>query len=230
MIRLPGRTIRRLFGSAVVFASLVGFVVLAKAMDFSRFDAAWADASIHNQGARGVLLYMGLAAVASALAMPRQLLSFLGGYAFGAGYGALWATAGTTLGCGLGFFYSRFVGRSFVTRLFARRVQRLNSFLTRSPFSMVLIIRLLPVGNNAVTNLLGGLTAIPAPSFIAGSCVGYIPQNLIFSILGSGMLVESSWRIIFSLVLFIFSTALGYMLYRRHRVEQVLAASPHRDQ
>lgn len=207
---------------SVLFLSFAGIIVLLQILDFSSFDSQWVDEHIRSRGASGILLYIGLTAVASALAFPRQILSFLGGYAFGAEFGALWATIGTTAGCALGFTYARLMGRAFIMRFFKRRMTKLNAFLKRSPFSMTVVIRSLPVGNNAVTNLLGGLSSIPAFSFIAGSFVGYIPQNLIFSILGSGMHVEPFWRITLSATLFVLSSVFGYLLYRRHKIAQAL--------
>lgn len=207
---------------SVLFLSFAGIIVLFQIFDFNSFDSQWVDDHIRSRGTSGILLYIGLTAIASALAFPRQALSFLGGYAFGAEFGTLWATIGTTAGCALGFTYARLIGRAFIMRFFERRMAKLNTFLKRSPFSMTVVIRSLPVGNNAVTNLLGGLSSIPAFGFLSGSFVGYIPQNLIFSILGSGMHVETFWRIALSATLFVLSSAFGYLLYRRHKIAQAL--------
>jgi uncharacterized membrane protein YdjX (TVP38/TMEM64 family) len=220
---LPSRsTCKLLLKGGALFISLAGIILFAQLFDLSSFDARWVDAHIRNRGAAGIFLFITITALFSALGFPRQALSFLGGYAFGAEWGVLWATLGTTAGCALGFGYARVLGRSFCMRFFERRMRKLNAFLARSPFTMTLVIRCLPVGSNAITSLLGGLSAIPPLSFIAGSFVGYIPQNLIFAILGSGMRVEPFWRIVLSAVLFTLSSALGYMLYRRHRVAQTL--------
>ncbi len=220
---VPARAVAKLaLKGGVLFLTLAGLILLVQALDITHLDAAWIDGHIRGQGRSGVALFVALTAVASALGVPRQGISFLGGYAFGAEWGVLWSTLGTGTGCALGFTYARLLGRSFVMRLFGRRLAKLNAFLSRAPFTMTLVVRCLPVGNNAVTNLLGGLSSIPAFSFITGSCVGYIPQNLIFAILGSGMRVEPFWRIALSAVLFVLSSILGYLLYRRHRVAHIL--------
>ncbi len=217
-----GRTFRALCKGGILFLTLAGLILLADALNLPHLDSQWVDSHIRQQGAAGIAVYVGAAALASAVGVPRQALSFLGGYAFGAALGALFATFATTLGCAGGFFYARLLGRSFVTRLFGRRMQKLNAFLARAPFSMTLVVRCLPVGNNAMTTALAGISSIPALAFIAGSCVGYIPQNLIFAVLGSGMRVDPLWRILLSAMLFVLSTALGYGLYRRHRIAQTL--------
>jgi len=227
MTRHPLGAVKLLFKGAAVFLTLAGIILLANLLDIAHMDAEWFDANIRRHGSWGILLYIALAAIGSACGIPRQALSFLGGYGFGAIYGTVWVTLGTTAGCALGFFYARIIGRSVITRLFAKRIARLNAFLSRSPFTMTLVIRSLPVGNNALTNLLGGLSSIPPTRFVAGSCIGYIPQNLIFAILGSGMRVDPFWRTAISAVLFAASSLVGYMLYRRHKIAQALHEEEH---
>ncbi len=216
------RTLRALAKGVFLFLTLAGLILLADALDLPHMDARWVDAHIRQQGIAGIIVYIGAGALASAAGVPRQAVSFLGGYAFGAVMGTFLATLSTTLGCAGGFFYARLLGRSSITRLFGRRMEKLNAFLSRAPFTMTLIVRCLPVGNNAVTTALAGVSSIPAAAFIAGSCVGYIPQNLIFAVLGSGMRVDPFWRVALSAVLFALSTALGYSLYRRHRIALTL--------
>jgi uncharacterized membrane protein YdjX (TVP38/TMEM64 family) len=67
-----------------------------------------------------------------------------------------------------------------------RRLQRFDDLLGQHGFMVVLLIRLCPVGNNFLTNYLAGVTAIPLRTFLAASFIGYLPQSLIFALLGSG--------------------------------------------
>ena len=53
-------------------------------------------------------------------------------------------------------------------------------------------------------------------AFFLGSCLGYIPQNLLFAMIGSGMRVDEGWRIGLSALLFAASCALGWWLYKRY--------------
>ena len=84
---------------------------------------------------------------------------------------------------------------------------------------MTFIIRSLPVGNNLMTNILAGVSRIPALPFFAGSCLGYIAQNFIFALLGSGVRVEPFWRTAISAGLFVVASLLGLWLYRRYKVD-----------
>ena len=51
----------------------------------------------------------------------------------------------------LAFFYARIVGRPLVSARLGARVRRIEDFLAANPFSMTLLIRLLPAGNNFAT-------------------------------------------------------------------------------
>ena len=87
---------------------------------------------------------------------------------------------------------------------------------------MTLLIRLLPLGSNLVTNLVAGVSSVRATAFITGSMVGYVPQTIIFALLGSGISLEPELRITLSAVLFVLSGALGYYLYRRYKQDRKL--------
>lgn len=210
----------RLVKGAALFAAPAAILLLLRAVEpgaeaYSRF----VDEHIRARGLMGVALYVGLTGLLSCVGVPRQLLSLAGGYAFGAFWGTVWATAGVTAGCALSFSYARFLGQSFVQRRFGRRIDKLENFLARAPLVMTFIIRSLPVGNNLVTNILAGVTRIPALPFLAGSCLGYIAQNFIFALLGSGVRVDPFWRTALSAGLFAVASLLGLCLYRRFRAD-----------
>jgi len=120
----------------------------------------WVDREVRDRGLSGELLFLAVGGIAPAVAVPRHLVSFLGGYAFGVGFGTLLALLATELGCLLTFFYARLVGRPLVAQRFGARVQRIDDFLSANPLSMTLLIRLLPVGNNFATSLAAGVARV----------------------------------------------------------------------
>ena len=148
---------------------------------------AWIDEKVRGKGALGELLFVAVGGLVTALMVPRHIVSFLGGYAFGAGLGTALALAATEIGCVLVFFYGRYVGRPLVSERLRARVRRIEDFLASNPFSMTLLIRLLPVGNNFATCLAGGVSRVPAQPFLLGSLVGYVPQTFVFALAGSGI-------------------------------------------
>ncbi|MCC8193536.1 MAG: VTT domain-containing protein [Deltaproteobacteria bacterium] len=217
---------KRAAGKTVVVFLLLSALVVA-VQYLPGFDEHALALHIRDQGARGVFLFIAIAAVGSALGVPRQALSFAGGYAFGAAWGVLFATAGTTLGCAGSFFLARRFGKPYLPKRLARRMEILDAFIAEAPFSMTLTVRLMPFGSNALTNVLAGMSSIPAAGFIAGSCVGYVPQNLIFSLLGSGMRVDPFWRVLVAAVLFASALLVGIYLFRRHRALATIAEKKH---
>lgn len=177
----------------------------------------WIDAEVRGKGAAGELLFVAVGGVATALALPRQIVSFLGGYAFGLGFGAALALAATELGCAIAFYYARLVGRPLIARRLGARVRRIEDFLSANPFSMTLLIRLLPVGSNLATSLAAGVARVPAGPFLLGSLLGYLPQTVVFALAGSGVELEGGLRFALAAVFFVVSSAIGIWLYRRYR-------------
>ena len=129
-----------------------------------------------------VVVGVGLAS----LGFPRIILATVGGAMFGVALGTLWSTMAAALAIMAPFLYSRHLGRELVARRMGRRLQRFDDLLGQHGFMVVLLIRLCPVGNNFLTNYLAGVTAIPLGTFLAASFIGYLPQSLIFALLGSG--------------------------------------------
>lgn len=190
----------------------------------SGLNERWIDAQIRGHGVSGALLFIGMGGVFGALGLPRQVLAFLGGYGFGLGWGTLVAACAALAGCVLDFVVARLVLRRHVGARLGRKVERFDRFVAHHPFSMTLLIRLLPAGSNLITNLVAGVSRIPARWFFFGSFVGYLPQTLIFALIGSGVQVDSSVKFALAAGLFVVSGALGAYLYRRYRAASIAAA------
>jgi uncharacterized membrane protein YdjX (TVP38/TMEM64 family) len=200
-----------LMGSLVV----IGWALHASGL-IQHLDQNWVDHEIRGQGGRGWVIYGGLGALAMAAGLPRQAVCILGGYAFGLGEGLVLALGASLLGCLVCFLYARLFGRELVRHRFERRLSKLDDFLRGHPMVMTMLVRFLP-GNNLITNLLAGVSSVPLLPFLAGSLVGYLPQTIIFVLLGSGIHVQPFWRTAVSIVLYLASTLLGVYLYRRLR-------------
>ena len=62
-----------------------------------------------------------------------------------------------------------------------------------------------------------GIANIKFIPYVSGTCVGFIPQMLIFSLLGAGVKEGEQQQIILSLCLFIVALIFGYWLYRKEK-------------
>lgn len=207
---------RHILHGLLFLASLVGLFFLLRWVGLD-LDQGWIDREVRGRGLTGELVFIGAGALAMAVGLPRQVIAFLGGYAFGALLGTALALLSAVLGCALSFHYARLLGRALVEGRFPDKVRRLDEFLGRHPFNMALLIRLLPVGHNLSTNLIAGVSSVRALPFIAGSALGYLPQTLVFALAGSGVHLDPVWRIGSAVFLFLISAILGVWLYRRFR-------------
>jgi len=183
---------------------------------------AWIDARVRGHGFNGALLFLLMGAVFTAIGLPRQIIAFLGGYAFNLVLGTLLGTLAALLGCMLSFAYARFFGKGLLRARLGERAGRFDRFIHDHPFSMTMLIRLLPVGSNLLTNLAAGISSIRAVHFFAGSLLGYLPQSLVFALVGSGVHIAPMLKITLAIVLFLVSMALGVYLYRRRRGAETL--------
>ena len=209
------KTILRGIGLIILLATL-GFAVQNGGLG-GIFNQDWVDDNVRGAGVKGNFVFLLGAGLLIAVGLPRQIVSFLGGYAFGLLPGTGLALAATGLGCIISFTFARFMGREFIAARFPDRLKKADGFLKHNTFAMALLIRLLPLGSNLVTNLVAGVSSAGASGFFAGSVLGYIPQTVIFALLGSGINLDPALRITSSVFLFVLSTALGLYLYRSYR-------------
>lgn len=209
----------------VMVAGLGCAVYLARSMGVGDMlkNTQWFNEHILGHGPLSFLIFLVVGAVFTAVGLPRQLIGFLGGFAFGVVGGTLLSTVGSGLGCALAASYARWGGRELVARKLGHRIGRFDGFLRHKPFRTALAIRFFPLGSNVLTNLAAGISSIPLMSFILGSTLGYIPQNFIFALFGAGMKKESTMGVALSVgmavVLFVVSIWIGMAVYRSYKNE-----------
>jgi len=201
---------------------LLGGAIVSNHVLFQSFNENWIDAHIRDNGLLGIMLFLGLGTAATALGSPRQLLAFFGGYAFGFINGTLLSTLAAGLGCILSMYFARFVVRKQIKKRYPQKISAIDRFLAKSPFTKTIVIRLLPIGNNLVTNLVAGVSRVSALSFVMGSMLGYLPQMAIFALMGKGIIVLSIWKVVLSIGLLVISSLLSIRLYRQYKVDSLI--------
>lgn len=207
----------------ILIASLVIVGYVLRLSDFgAAFDRAWVDREVLARGAFGIGLFIAIAGLFIAVGLPRQIFCFLGGYAYGFAWGTALALAATTVGCIATFYYARLLGRDAVRRRYGRRLRRFDHFLGRHPFSATLVLRLIPITNNFVVNLLAGMSSVRGLTYVASSALGFIPQTLVFVLVGTGVHVEAGLQIALAVGLFAASAVIGLAIYHRYRGAPVL--------
>ena len=200
----------------IISLALIGYLFDSSDLG-NAINETWIDAHIRGHGLEGTLLFLAMGTVFTAVGLPRQIIAFLAGYAFGLIPGTLLGTLAALSGCLVTFLYARLFGRSLLRDRLGQRAARFDRFIHEHPFSMTLLIRMLPVGSNLLTNLAAGTSSARLIPFLAASFMGFLPQSLVFALVGSGINVSPALRIGSAAVLFVASGMLGAWLYHRHR-------------
>ena len=196
---------------------LAGIVALAIAFPPSEYvPAAQWGASLESAGVTGILIFLSVGIVATSVGLPRQLVAFIGGLAYGTGLGLTLSLAAALAGCLLTVTMSRRYLADFVKGRFPRPIAALERLVRDDFFLKVLVLRLQPLGTNLMTNVCIGFTSASLVRFIAASAVGFVPQMLVFNLLGAGVRVDSQAQLVLSAALFIISVVLGIYLFKRH--------------
>lgn len=185
-------------------------------------DQQWVDTHIRNKGITGELLFVSVGGLLTSIGLSRQVIAFLGGYGFGFLPGAALGLVAVVTGCITTFYVSRLLIQSFLLRNFSDRICKVDHFIRDNTFTMALLIRLLPFGSNWLVNIAAGASSVRSVPFFLGSALGYIPQMLIFSLVGSGIRVNRFWQVAIAMALFVLAAVLGTYMYRKFRNDKTL--------
>jgi uncharacterized membrane protein YdjX (TVP38/TMEM64 family) len=216
-------------GLALVAVLLAVAMALEASGIADRFGQEWVDREIRGQGLRGEFLFVVVAAAAMSVGLPRQVPSFFGGYAFGFGLGVALALVATIMGAIASFLYARFLSRRVFGARDGRSLGRIGAFLSRETFRAAILLRLLPVGHNLGTNIAAGVSGVRLLPFLAGSALGYMPQTVIFALMGSGVTVEPTLRVAIGVGLFVASSLIGLHLALKYRALDPSETDPEGD-
>ena len=209
---------RVIFKGLALILSLALLGYLFKLTDLGHsINEDWINQHVRRHGMQGMLVFLVMGAILTAVGLPRQIIAFLGGYAFSVLLGTLLGALAALFGGILTFSYARWFGKGLLRTKLGDRARRFDAFIGQHPFAMTLLIRLLPLGNNALTNLAAGISSIRPLVFFSSTFIGYLPQSLIFALVGSGVHVAPAWKLGGAVGLFLISGALGAYLYHRHR-------------
>ena len=217
-----GIKLKRLLKTLLLLSVLLGLMLAVQAGWFEHLtDSNWVANFIQRQGSGGLALLFAVGTLFTAVGGPRQIIAFVFGFALGGTVGALFSTFAALAGCLLSFYCARLTVREFLQKRFGIRLQRFERMIIHRTWLKVLMIRLLPVGSNLLTNLFAGATRVPVGGFLLGSFIGYLPQMLIFAYAGAGLGLSDQYQLGISLVLLLLSSFIGTYLYRNRLSRQV---------
>jgi len=175
---------------------------------------------LESAGVPGMALFLLVGTLATSIGLPRQLVAFTGGLAYGLLPGIALSLIAALCGCHVTVQVSRHLLRSWVERRHPAVVAKLTELLQRDTFIKILILRLQPLGTNLLTNLCIGCTDVSYRQFLLASGIGYVPQMMVFALLGAGVRVGEEMQALVSGSLVLVSVFLAIGLYGRHRQRQ----------
>ncbi|MCK5479603.1 MAG: TVP38/TMEM64 family protein [Gammaproteobacteria bacterium] len=201
-----------------IFRGLLAIIVLVLAAYLLRdvLDQAWVDRYVRDRGLAGEVLFVGICALLAGAGLSRQVIAFLAGYGFGFSQGVLLAMLAVVTGCIITFSIARLFLRGFLLKRYSERIRRVDEFIRENTFSMTLLIRLLPLGSNWMFNIAAGVSGVRSLPFFLGSALGYLPQMMIFSLVGGGARVDQFWQIAIAIAMLVVAVVLGAYLYRKY--------------
>lgn len=167
------------------------------------------------------LLLFGFLSLATSIGLPRQIAALVAGINLGAFIGVIIATLAATVGCLITFNVARYLLSDRVSRKYPSQLAKLSDFLGERTFLKAIVIRILPLGSNFITNIIAGVSKVSMPAYVSGSFVGFIPQMAIFSLAGSGIRLGAQNELIASVILFIIALVLTAYLVKKHKASKL---------
>ncbi|PTQ76009.1 TVP38/TMEM64 family protein [Celeribacter persicus] len=141
--------------------------------------------------ALSVLVFVAIYTVIVALSLPGATVSTLtGGFLFGLFPGVFFNMTGAVLGASLLFLAARWgLGDWLAARIDASegRIHRIKQGIDDNQWSMLFLLRFLPVVPFFVANLLPALFGVPFYRFVISTALGIVPGALVYTSVGAGL-------------------------------------------
>ncbi len=174
---------------------LIAAFLAARALGFFRLDdpAALADqVRALRERPHVALLFVGLYALATAIALPGSILTIVGGAIFGFQFGSLLNWIGASLGAMLAYLLARYLGLDAVRRLLGSRAARVTDLAGAHGFTTVLRLRLVPVVPFNVLNFAAGFAGVRFRDYMLGTLIGLIPGTAVYTYFADALLAGAA--------------------------------------
>jgi len=137
---------------------------------------------VSGQGMLGPVIFVGVYALATVLALPGSALTIMAGAVFGSVTGVLTVMVGATLGASLCFSISRYFARDSIASLLERnkKFQRLDDLTQKNGAIIVAITRLVPIFPFNLLNYGFGLTKVPFGTYVVWSALCMFPGTILY--------------------------------------------------
>ena len=152
------------------------------------------------------VIFVGIYATATALAVPGTILTLAGGAVFGFYWGTLYNFIAANIGANAAFFIARSLGGDAVGRLIGKDskvLNKLDGIVARHGFRGLLTLRLIPLAPFNALNFGAGLMRLKWRDYAIATLVGILPGTAIYTFFADALLQGSQeasrdalWRLI----------------------------------
>lgn len=182
---------------AILLVAVIGAVTLRDYLSFAtlRDNREALMAFRDNHYLATVLVYVALYAVMVAFSLPGAVfVTLAGGFLFGLWFGTLFTVTAATLGATLLFLAARLgfgdiFGKSVdnLSGKLGQIVQKIKTGLDENQWSMLFIIRLVPLVPFFVANLIPAVMQVPLSRYVVSTFFGIMPGTFVFTSVGAGL-------------------------------------------
>jgi len=137
---------------------------------------------VEGQGIWGPVIFTGVYALATLLALPGSAFTIMAGAVFGSITGVATVIVGATLGASLCFLISRYIARDSIASLLERKekFRKLDELTRKNGAVIVAITRLVPIFPFNLLNYGFGLTKIPFRTYVFWSALCMLPGTILY--------------------------------------------------
>lgn len=174
---------RRLVRGAAILIALAAIGAAVYLSPAGRnFDPAQLAEDVRAAGATwwAIPLYVLAYAILDVLFIPTQFLSIAAVLIWGWKLGGTIELLSATLGAIPPYLIARTTLRGWVQQKLATH-QKFAAMIERDPFTLLLVLRVVPVIPYTPLNYVAGLASIRMPQYVAATAIGMIPSTFIFA-------------------------------------------------
>ncbi|MDP6630119.1 MAG: VTT domain-containing protein [Kiritimatiellia bacterium] len=215
--RIPRRgslgDLRRVLLRALVIAVLIGILCTIPAARtwLSREHIYELTAAM---GALGPLVLILIGIVTPVFFVPRAPICLVAGLLYGVTMGSLIGMAAGTAGSIVHYYLSMGLLSHSAERLTPRRWQNSLTVLKTHPFRALLLLRLFPLSNASIINMIAGLLRLPFRPYLWATVLGTLPITIIYALWGRTASEPSRLHIAVSLALLLALTLAAWLVPR----------------
>ena len=178
---------------AIAIAALAGVIWLRPYVGFDQLAAhrEALEAFVADHYGLAVALFLAVYVALVGLSLPGATVATLaGGFLFGLFPGVFYNAGAATLGAVLIFLAARMgLGERLSARFDASsgKIGRLKRGIDRDQWSVLFLMRLVPVVPFFVANVIPGLLAVPLHRYVVTTALGILPGAVVYSSVGAGL-------------------------------------------